>query len=100
MKFRKSNKQHLFLYKVHSSPLKNAAIRLKEAYERFFDPKLDNQKPNYRSWKKKWFSLYYDEPNKGFKMKENKISITFGKLTDEEYRELKEKDKIQKNNFL
>ena len=86
-----------FLYKVHSSPLKNAALRLKDAYDKFFDKKLDNQKPNFRSWKKKWFSLYYDEPNKGFKLlDEGKLSITFGKLSDEEYSELKKKDKKAK----
>lgn len=86
-----------FLYKVHSSPLKNVAIRLKEAYERFFDPKLDNQKPKFRSWKRKWFSLYYDEPNKGFKMKgENQLSISFGKLSDDEYKVLKENDQNTK----
>ena len=83
-----------FLHKVHSSPLKNVALRLKDAYDRFFDKKLDNQKPHYRSWKKKWFSLYYDEPNKGFKLLEDrKLSISFGKLSDEEYTELKKKDK-------
>jgi len=82
----KIKQKSLFLYKVHSSPLKNAAIRLKDAYDRFFDKKLDNQKPHYRSWKKKWFSLYYDEPNKGFKLLEDrKLSISFGKLSDEEY---------------
>ncbi|OIJ19232.1 hypothetical protein BKP45_13820 [Anaerobacillus alkalidiazotrophicus] len=86
--------QSPFLYKVHSSPLKNTALRLKEAYDRFFDQKLDNQKPKFRSWKKKWFSLFYDEPNKGFKLlDEGKLSITFGKLSVEEHQELKKKDK-------
>jgi putative transposase len=86
-----------FLYKVHSSPLKNAALRLKESYDRFFDPKLENQKPKFRSWKKKWFSLFYDEPTKGFKLlEENKLSISFGKLSDEEYVNLQQKDKTIK----
>ena len=97
MKFLKLKQNHPFLYKVHSSPLKNVAIRLKDAYDRFFDKTLDNQKPHYRSWKKKWFSLYYDEPNKGFKLlEEKKLSISFGKLSDEEYKELKKKDKKTK----
>ncbi|WP_269411530.1 RNA-guided endonuclease InsQ/TnpB family protein [Lentibacillus daqui] len=86
-----------FLCKVHSSPLKNTALRLKDAYERFFDPKLMNEKPKYRSWKKKWFSLYYDEPKKGFKLLDaNLLSLSFGKLTDEEHKELKKKDKKAK----
>jgi len=93
----KIKEKNPFLYKVHSSPLKNAALRLKEAYERFFDPKLDNQKPHYRSWKKKWFSLYYDEPNKGFSLvNSEKLSISLGKWTDEEYKLLKAKDKKTK----
>jgi putative transposase len=86
-----------FLYKVHSSPLKNVAMRLKEAYDRFFDPKLDNQKPKFRSWKKKWFSLFYDEPNKGFKLLDNnQLSISFGQWTLEEYKKLQKKDKTMK----
>ena len=93
----KIKQNHPFLYKVHSSPLKNTALRLKEAYNRFFDPKLDNQKPKFRSWKRKWFSLYYDEPNKGFKLlNEQELSITFGKLTDEEYKELKKNNRNAK----
>jgi len=88
---------HPFLYKVHSSPLKNAAFRLKDAYERFFDPGLANEKPHHRSWKKKWFSLFYDEPNKGFKLLDSQqLSISFGKLTDEEYQECKKVDKKAK----
>ena len=40
------------------------------------------------------FLYYYDEPNKGFKLLEDsKLSISFGKLSDEEYTELKKKDK-------
>ena len=57
----KTNKP--FLETVHSSPLKNAAIRLKDSYKRFFSK--DSKYPNFRPWKKKWFSLLYDEPNKG-----------------------------------
>jgi putative transposase len=89
----KIKQQSPFLYKVHSSPLKNVALRLKDAYKRFFDPKLDNHKPKYRSWKKKWFSLYYDEPNKGFKiLEDNKLSISFGQWSKDEYKELKKSD--------
>ncbi|MDQ0246051.1 putative transposase [Bacillus fengqiuensis] len=89
--------KHPFLCKVYSSPLKNTALRLNDAYDRFFDPTLDNKKPHYRSWKKKWFSLYYDEPNKGFKLlNDDMLSISFGKLTNEEHKLLKQKDKKAK----
>lgn len=89
--------QHPFLYKVHSSPLKNVALRLKDAYDRWFNPALDNEKPHFRSWKKKWFSLFYDEPNKGFKMLDSTtLQVSFGKLSDEEYQEQQKKDKLAK----
>ncbi|WP_164667311.1 RNA-guided endonuclease InsQ/TnpB family protein [Virgibacillus doumboii] len=96
----KIKKENPFLYKVHSSPLKNAALRLNDAYNRFFDEKLANQKPKYRSWKKKWFSLYYDEPKKGFKLvNSNKLSLTFGRLTDEEFKNAKKVDKKVKQSI-
>jgi putative transposase len=70
-----------FLKTVHSSPLKNTALRLKDAYSRVF--KQNNQPPKFRSWKKKWFSLYYDEPNKGVKFLDSKtLQITLGKNKD------------------
>jgi putative transposase len=71
----KSN--NLFLKTVHSSPLKNTAIRLKESYKRFFSK--NSGYPKFRPWKKKWFSLLYDEPNKGFKINGREIEISLGK---------------------
>jgi putative transposase len=66
-----------FLNAVHSSPLKNVALRLKQSYVSFF--KGITEHPKYRSWKKKWFSLYYDEPNKGWKILDNnQIEISLG----------------------
>lgn len=59
-----------FLKSVHSSPLKNTALRLKDAYDRFFDNLRGF--PHYRAWKDKWFSLFYDDPNKGFKLLDGK----------------------------
>jgi putative transposase len=66
-----------FLETVHSSPLKNSAIRLKESFNRFF--KGNAKYPNFRPWKKKWFSLLYDEPSKGFKINGREIEISLGK---------------------
>lgn len=84
-----------FLYSVHSSPLKNVAIRLKDSYVRFF--RGLSKIPHFRSYSQKWFSLYYDEANKGFKLKENKeIDISLGKIKVEEKDKkgnIKEKEK-------
>ncbi len=67
-----------FLKTVHSSPLKNTALRLKDAYDGFFQH--GRGFPNHRSWKKKWFSLYYDEPKKGFKLlNPTTLRLSFGK---------------------
>jgi putative transposase len=77
----KTNKP--FLETVHSSPLKNAAIRLKDSYKRFFSK--DSKYPNFRPWKKKWFSLLYDEPNKGFKITGKEIKISLGKSESNKY---------------
>jgi putative transposase len=75
-----------FLNSVHSSPLKNTAIRLKETYERFF--KQRSGYPKFKSWKQGWFSLFYDEPNKGFKLIENnKLQLSLG--IDENNKRLK-----------
>ena len=56
-----------YLYTIHSSPLKNVALKLKQSYQMFF--KGINNHPHYLSFKRKFFSLYYDEPNKGIKIK-------------------------------
>lgn len=77
----KLKKEFSFLCSVHSSPLKNTALRLKQNFKDFFSVKGRGY-PRFRSWKGKWFSLYYDEPNKGFKVKENIISLTLGKRED------------------
>ncbi|AEF93799.1 transposase IS605 OrfB [Desulfotomaculum nigrificans CO-1-SRB] len=65
-----------FLKTVHSSPLKNVALRLKDAYMRSF--KQGNGLPKFRAWKKKWFSLLYDEPNKGFRINGRELKLSLG----------------------
>ena len=93
-----------FLYSVHSSPLKNAARRLKRSFKKFFSEEKVGY-PRFRSWKRKWFSLYYDEPKKGFKVEDKKIRIALG-VTEEDERlyvtgilkenlNLKKEDKIR-----
>lgn len=71
-----------FLRTVHSSPLKEVSTRLKLAYDGFF--RGDRGHPNYRSQKKKWFSLVYDEPDKGWELRNDgkEIALALGKIPD------------------
>ena len=77
-----------FLCAVHSSPLKNAALRLSDSIQDYQDGKHGRRKgdqtgwPRFRSWKKKWFSLLYDEPKKGFSVSGKKLKVYFGKNED------------------
>jgi putative transposase len=79
---------HPFLYAVHSSPLKNAAIRLSGSIQDYQDCRHGRRAgkptnwPKFRSWKKDWFSLLYDEPGKGFWVKKTKLKLTLGKDVD------------------
>jgi putative transposase len=59
-------KSHPFLKSVHSSPLKNGALRLSESIMRFQKEKSKGKRgwPRFRSWRQRFFSLLYDEPNK------------------------------------
>lgn len=72
--------EHKFLNTVFSSVLKEPSARIKKAYEKFFNG--DGGYPKYRSWKKKWFSLVFDEPNKGWEVKEDgkTLSISLGDI--------------------
>lgn len=72
--------KHPFLETVHSSPVKEVSFRLKDAFIRLFTGQ--NQYPNYRSWKKNWYSLFFDEPKKGWEIKDNKLLIMLGKIPD------------------
>ena len=72
--------EHKFLNTVFSSVLKEPSSRIKKAYDKFF--KEDAGYPKYRSWKKKWFSLVFDEPNKGWEVKEDgkTLSVSLGNI--------------------
>ena len=71
-----------FLQTVFSSVLKEPSTRIKLAYEKFF--RGESRYPNYRSFKKKWFSLVFDEPKKGWEVREDgkTVSISLGKIAD------------------
>ena len=55
---------HPFLKVVHSSPLKNTALRLSDAIQTCQKSKKGKRKgkairwPKFRAWKKQWFSLF------------------------------------------
>lgn len=72
--------EHKFLNTVFSSVLKEPSARIKKAYDKFFNEGAGY--PKYRSWKKKWFSLVFDEPNKGWEVKEDgrTLSVSLGNI--------------------
>ncbi len=75
---------HLFLKSVHSSPLKNSALRLSQSiknYQDFRKGKRTGTKvgwPRFRSFKRSYFSLLYDEPNKGFRVSGSFLTLSLG----------------------
>jgi putative transposase len=81
---------HSFLKSVHSSPLKNTALRLTasiQTYQKSKKGKREGKKcgwPSFRSWQQRWFSLLYDEPNKGFKIIGDKLHLSLGQNQDME----------------
>lgn len=81
-----------FLKVVHSSPLKNAALRLSNSIQAHQKSKKGKRKgkitgwPKFRSWKASWFSLLYDEPNKGFKIDHDQLILSLGTGEDRKRR--------------
>jgi putative transposase len=73
-----------FLKSVHSSPLKNTALRLSSSIQAHQKTKKGKRKgkipgwPTFRSWKAKWMSLFYDEPNKGYKIAGDILTLSLG----------------------
>lgn len=73
-----------FLKSVHSSPLKNTALRLSQAIRTHQKSRKGQRKgeqvgwPGFRSWQADWFSLFYDEPAKGFKVNQNRLDVSLG----------------------
>ena len=79
---------HPFLKVVHSSPLKNAALRLSKSIEAHQKSKKGKRKgksvgwPKFKAWSKNWFSLLYDEPGKGFKVEKDFLILSLGQGKD------------------
>ena len=69
---------HVFLRLAHSSPLKNAALRLDASF-REWRKKRDGGYgfPRFRSWAKDFFSLEYDE-RKGWSAQGRTLRLSFG----------------------
>lgn len=85
-------RQYPYLYSVFSSPLKNAALRLKQAYDNYFISLNKEHKighPKFHSNKIKWFSLFYDEPNKGIKINKRNVRISLGYKLDENNKKIR-----------
>lgn len=76
--------ENSFLKVVHSSPLKNTALRLSEAINVYQKSRKGKRKgkpmgwPKFRAWKQNWFSLFYDEPEKGFKIENKTLVLSLG----------------------
>ena len=74
---------HPFLKTVYSSPLKNAALRLSQAIRAYQKGKHGRRAkavnwPRFRSWKRCWFSLQYEEPHKGYRVVGRTLSLSLG----------------------
>lgn len=86
--------EHPFLKVVHSSPLKNTALRLSDAIQVHQKSKKGKRKgkqvgwPKFRAWKQGWFSLFYDEPEKGFKIQDQTLILSLGMGEDRKHRSL------------
>src|ERR1700733_4801442 len=82
-----------FLKVVHSSPLKNTALRLSDAIRAHQKSRKGERKghmgwPKFRAWKAGWFSLFYDEPHKGFKINGQTLILSMGMGQDRKQRSL------------
>jgi len=80
--------EHPFLRTVYSSVLKNAALRVSRAIREYQKGRHGKRAgkvnwPTFRSWKRKWFSLLYDEPWKGFRLEGRTLVLSLGMALDE-----------------
>jgi|GEM_PF-993084 putative transposase len=88
-------KENPFLNVVHSSPLKNTALRVSSAIQDYQKSRKGKRKgkptgwPQFRSWKRGWFSLFYDEPTKGFKIQDKELVLSLGMGADKKKRSIR-----------
>ena len=86
-------KEYPFFNTVHSSPLKNVGLRSSAAIQAHQKSKKGKSKgssewPRFKSWKTSWYSLLYDEPNKGFKVEGSTLVLSLGRGLNKEQRYL------------
>jgi putative transposase len=73
-----------FLKSVHSSPLKNTALRLSKSIRAYQDSRKGKRNgkvvgwPKFKSFKRKFFSLEYDEKYKGYGVTDGTLKLSFG----------------------
>jgi putative transposase len=69
---------------VYAAPLKNTALRLTASITAYQDSNKGKRAgkktgwPQFRSWKDSWFSLFYDEPYKGYQVIKNTLHVSLG----------------------
>jgi putative transposase len=80
----KREENKIFLKSVHSVPLKNAALRLTSVIQDYQKSRKGKRKglkvgwPKYRSFKRGFFSLLYDEYGNGFRIEGRECRISCG----------------------
>jgi len=81
--------QYPFLKTVYSSPLKNTALRLSGSIRESQKSRRGERKnghevnwPKFRNWNRKWFSLLYEEPWKGYRLNGRELRLSLGKNAD------------------
>lgn len=84
-------RDHPFLNVVYAAPLKNTALRLTASIQTYQKTRKGKQKgktgwPRFRSWKAGWFSLFYDEPYKGYHIKDQTLQLSLGMGQDRKHR--------------
>lgn len=73
-----------FLKAVHSSPLKNTALRLSKSIRAYQNSRKGKKQgkvvgwPRFKSFKKEFFSLHYEEPLKGYSIDSNLLKASLG----------------------
>lgn len=78
-----------FLRTVYSSVLKNTALQLTRAIQDYQKGRRGERAkpvswPKFRSWKRKWFSLLYEEPWTGYRLDGRTLVLSLGKVLDEQ----------------
>lgn len=87
-------KSHSFIKVVHSSPIKNTALRLSQAIMAHQKSRKGKRKgkevgwPRFNSWGRHWFSLLFDEPKKGFRVENDLLILSLGQGEDRKQRSI------------